>query len=106
MPKQHRCIEVDILASDFHTQTKEEYAAHLGEVHQSGDTRLIPIQSCEGLLPFRQDLIPSTFTGHTESKSKVAAPNGYVFFASDGSRRVWRQEDVRSNSHGSDKHGM
>ena len=46
------------------TKTKEEYAAHLCEVHQSCDTGLIPVQSRERLLPFRQDLIPPAFAGH------------------------------------------
>ena len=41
-----------------------EWIAHLCEVHQSGDARLVPIQSGKCLLPFRQDLIPATFTGH------------------------------------------
>jgi hypothetical protein len=46
------------------TKTKKEYVAYLGEVHQSGDARLVPVQPRKRLLPFRQYLIPPDLAGH------------------------------------------
>ena len=37
-------------------------------VGASGDTRPVPVQSRDGLLPFRQDLIPASFAGHIHER--------------------------------------
>ena len=45
-------------------EAKMEYGAYLGEIHQPGDTRLVPVQPRKRLLPFRQDLILPNLAGH------------------------------------------
>ena len=54
-------------------QYTEEHAADLCKVHQPGDARLVSVQSCEGLLPFRQDLIPPGFAGHIHVASSAVS---------------------------------
>ena len=93
MPKHHKYVfqhptVVSISSDTNHTETTEEHAAYLCEVHQPGDARLVPVQSREGFLPFRQDLIPPGLAGHSHGRDSRVG--------SGDTRRGRRQGDFNS----------
>ena len=72
----------------------EERAAHLREVHQSGDTRLVPVQSRKRFLPLRQYLIPPTFAGHIGiGRGNQRVATSVAFSAPKARVAVWRQRE-------------